>query len=134
MTNRYSQWRWGGLSGNWSISPAPKISSLKPHHSVKSTSLWSSILQLEQVLPRLLYHKSMKIKLYLDKIITTLHYWLIWFCHICIMGYEFVAVIFNIAYTAFNCSSIYQSIAMRWMSAKKKNKGNQISVNIIFPL
>lgn len=36
MTNRYSQWRWGGLSGNWSVSPAPKISSLKSHHSVKA--------------------------------------------------------------------------------------------------
>lgn len=42
MTNRYSQWRWGGLSGNWSISPAPKISSLKPHHSIKALH-WSPI-------------------------------------------------------------------------------------------
>lgn len=86
MTNRYSQWRWGGLSGNWSISPAPKISSLKPHHLIKSTSHWPSIrLQIKWVLPRLLYHKLMKIKLSISTIITilTLHL-LIWFYYICI--------------------------------------------------
>lgn len=123
MTNRYSQWRWRGLSGNWSISPAPKISSLKPHHSVKALHSDLQSFNSSKFCPGFYIINQRRSK-YISTKSSTLHYWLIWFCHICIMGYEFVAVIFNIALHGFLIVLPYIKV-LRCVGClqKKKRKG-----------